>query len=555
MSLTMIPQKYAMTSIVILAAFAALSPWAICQAETSPTACVGANLEDLQAASKADSKNIGLHMRIVRKILQQLPTTDNRRRSKLMLEELENQLDGIKKLDPEFTYIYRVLARQHERKKEFLKVLEVLDDYAKVTALDYDMRNMRVRAMLRLASRKEDPLPEKTAEAAEYVAQWFSSGTAPVFAETLASSGTWMIDKMFRRSLLQRYAKMYKESPKDINLIISYASSLYVAGRNESAWSVMRKAENIGLCDDVMGGRHPLIELLELRCPEDAETEIYSGLDIDQLRKQSADHKENLSLTYRLAVRLKAKAYTGERIIAKIADAIIEDEEELADAERRGEAKDIDKLRGKLKRLNEQKADIEKQVKEAYAEALPFALQVRNANKNIDSVTLLLADITSKLGDTQQSIKFLKESIERVPFFIPLRDKLAGIHSESEDWVHAAEALVGVCRLVSCRAGTWEDGESDAELPKPVVGREQLIARMAQDPKAQSALISAFEAAVAKDPRNPNLESFLSMSYFFAGDKEKAAKAMLRAEFLGVCGEDGFAHPLAVFIYSRTNWK
>ena len=196
-------------------------------------------------------------MRVVRKILEEIPKTDNRRRTTAMLDDLQTQLDEIKKLDPAFTYVYRVLARQHERKQEFQKVLDVLNDYERVSQLDYDLRNMRVRAMLRMSEDKDNPQPGKIDEAADYVAKWFSSGSAPLFAESLAASSTWMVDNNFRKAILKRYAALYQAQPKNINLVISYACALYVAGKNESTWKLMHEAEQIGLCDDVIGGRHP----------------------------------------------------------------------------------------------------------------------------------------------------------------------------------------------------------------------------------------------------------------------------------------------------------
>ncbi|MFT7616646.1 MAG: tetratricopeptide (TPR) repeat protein [Planctomycetota bacterium] len=553
MNLTMIPQKFAATTLVILAGFLVLLPTLSAQTDDSPTACVGADMDDLRAAMKADPSNIGIRMRVVRLILEEMPQTDNRRRRKAMLEELEAQLAEIKKLGPEFTYVYRVLARQHERKKEFEKVVEVLEDYSKIADLDYDMRNTKVRALLRMGDSKENPLPEKTQEAADYVANWFSSGTAPVFAETLAATQTWMIDPGFRKALIGCYAKMYKATPKNINLIISYASALYVAGRYESAWKVMRDAEKIGLCDDVMGGRHPLILFLEWRCPEDQDTAAFGGLDLDELRTRSTADAGDLSLTYRLAVRLKAKAYTGERIVSNMKKGIADLETELDDAIGADSAKRKEAIRTKISRIKESVTKITGQVAESYKEALPLALKVRESNGQIDSVALLLADINNKLGDMDSSIRYIKESIKRVPFFVPLRDKLAGIYAEKKAWKEAAEALVGSCRLVPCQAEIWDD-EDDTKLPVVSSGREKLIVAMAQDPKARGELTKAFEAAVAKDPRNPNLQCFTSMAYFFAGNKSKAAEWMRKAESLGVCGRAGSEHTLATFIYTRENW-
>ncbi len=554
MTLTMIPHKYVMTIIVILAAFLFLSPQGFSQDDDSPTACTGNDMEDLKAAIEADPANIGLRMRTVRLILDELPKTDNRRRRTAMLEDLQNQLDEIKKLGPEFTYVYRVLARQHERRREFDKVLEVLDEYAQVTDLDYDMRVMRVRALLRMGNNDKKPDPAKTKEAAEYVATWFSSGTAPIFSETLASEETWMIDQGFRRALLKSFKAMYDSGSTNTNLLISYASALYVSGRHESAWAVMQGAEQVGLCDDVTGGRHPLTQFLEWRCPEDADVPAYTGLDLEELRERSSADKDNLSLTYRLAVRLKAKAYTGERIVLEIEERIKEFEGDLADAERESKNAEAAALREKIKGLTSDKEKIAVQVRDAYEEALPLALAVKKSNPEIDSVALLLADITSKLDKPQEAVKFLKESIKRVPFFVPLRDKLAGIYALQEDWAATGAELVGVCRLVSCRAESWEGDEEGPAWPVPAVGRERLIAKMAANPKARPALIAAFESAIKEDPRNPNLQSFLSMIYFFGKNKAKAAEWMRKAEVLGVCGSGGFEHDLATFIYSRKDW-
>ena len=294
---------------------------------------------------------------------------------------------------------------------------------------------------------------------------------------------------------------------------------------------------------------------METKCPEDDDDTVdrYSGLDLDELRKRSSAQKSNLSLTYRLAVRLKAKAYTGERINQQINEAIADLKIEYDDAVESDDTKLAAEVQKKLSGHKEQRAQISKQVDEAYRESLPLAVAVHDANSEIDSVALLLADVNFKLGNVDDSVTFLKESIVKVPFFVPLRDKLAGIYAKQKKWDDAARELAGVCRLVSCRASTWDETASNG-IPSPLVGREILITEMASKKDAYRSLVSEFEKAITADSRNPNLRAFLAMIYFYGGDKKNAVATMLQAEALGVCGEGGREHELAAFIYERRRW-
>ncbi len=511
-----------------------------------PTACIGSDIDELRAASKANPQNIGLRMRIVRRQLDDFLKTDNQRKAREMLSEVETQLDEIKKLGPEFTYVYRVLARQYYSRAnrdtgDFESVLDTLEQHAKVSELDFEMRSLKVRSLLHLAWAEENPQPQRIKEAATFVADWFDSPTAPVWSSTLAVLSAWLLDLDFRREVLAIFEDRYAAAPDNINLALSLAGCHYALGRNESAWKIVHDAERRGLCDEVTGGRHPIVEMLRLKCDEfGLESSGYDGFDIDRLRELVAEEPENTSLCYRLAIRLRAKGFTGETILKRIDERV---------AERLQEVPNFDTTK-----LDEQKAAIRKGIDEAYREAIPMARKALELNPKLDAAVLLLGDLHAKTGDYEGAAAALREGIARVPFFVELRDKLAEVEARREDWDTVAAQLAEVCKLMPCDAGNWQGDVPGSLLPVPARAREKLMVEMIARPEARAILLEVFRAAAAAEPRNPNLRSYLAMIAFFAGNKAEAVRWMREAEALGLCGDFGFEHPLAVEIYSRERW-
>ena len=520
--------------------------------ENEPTACIGNDIVELRAASENEPQNIGLRMRIVRRLLKDFSNTDNRRKAKGIVDEVKSQLAEIKKLSPKFAYVYRVLARQHFSRGEYEKMLAVVDEYSQIAEPDYELRALRVRALLRLANAKDQPAPERKKEAAAYVCQWFDSEAAPVFDNTLAAITTWAVDPDFRKALLAKFQEQRKEDPRNINLAISYASMLYSLGRYESAWTLIHEAEKVGLCDDVTGGRHPLVTLLGWQCPEHEAPESFDGFNIDMMRKMVAKYPKNVSFTYRLAVRLKAKAYSLNTLIRGLTQRIDELQREIS--KQKGEGEGLTALRAKVAKFEKKKVELQNEVTKTYEEALPHALKAIEMNPTIDSCALLLGDIYSQLNQNEGAITHLRDAIQRIPFFVQLRDKLCEILVSQENWEEASVELIEAARLASCRAQDWKVDEAGSLLPVPVHRRERLMVEIVKNDEACSFYIGALEAACIKDSKNPNLRAFLSMAYFFAGDKEKSSRWMRAAEAVGLCGDSGLEHPLAGFIYSRESW-
>lgn len=511
-----------------------------------PTACIGNDIDELRTASAASPDNIGLRMRIVRRQLDAFLLTDNQRKAREMLEEIESQLTAIKKLGPEFTYVYRVLARQYYRRgdsdpTEYLKVLETLDQHARISELDFEMRSLKVRSLFHLAWDKDKPDPARLEEAAAYVANWLDAPTAPVWSSTLAVLGAWLLEPGFRDEILRIFEERYAKTPDNINLALSLAGCYYALGRNESAWKTVHEAESLGLIDEVTGGRHPIVEMLRQKCAEfGGDVVTYDGFDLEHLRAKVQEQPENTSFAYRLAIRLRAKGFTGEAILDRIEEKV---KEKLA------EDPQFD-----LAKLEDQKQKIRVGIEEAYREAIPMVTKTLELNPKLDAALLLLGDLYSKVGDHDAATKSLADGIARVPFFTELREKLAEVEAQRKNWSAVAVQMAEVCKLSPCAAGSWKTDVKGSILPVPVSAREKLMVEMIGMPDARAQLLDRLSAAAKEEPRNPNLRSYLAMIQYFAGNKAEATRWMLEAEALGLCGDVGLEHPLAVKIYSRQRW-
>ncbi|HGY92489.1 MAG TPA: hypothetical protein ENK43_15080, partial [Planctomycetes bacterium] len=175
-----------------------------------PCAYVGSDLEGLREALAKEPDNIGLRMRIVRRLLEDWRDSTDPRGQRRLLKVVENELAEIRKLGPDFPYVYRVMALQHFRRGEYEDFLKDIAAYEKVAPLDYELRTLVVKSYMRLAIRKENPQPERKIEAARYVGKWFEGGEAPVFGVTLGAVATWLIDPSFRDELIRLFEDRYK---------------------------------------------------------------------------------------------------------------------------------------------------------------------------------------------------------------------------------------------------------------------------------------------------------------------------------------------------------
>lgn len=515
-------------------------------AAQEPTVCIGSDIDELRTASEAAPENIGLRMRIVRRQLDEFLKTDNQRKARDLLTEVETQLGEIQKLGPDVSYVYRVLSRQHYRKadKDPSEYQAALDCIAKQEALgeiDFEMRTLKVRCLLRLGWDENDPKPERIVEAARYVADWFDSPTAPVWSSTLAVLSTWLLDLSFRQELLGIVEARYAETPDNMNLALTLAGAYYTLGRNESAWRVVHEAERRGLCDDVTGGRHVIVELLRKKCYEyGPQASTYDGFNIDRLRELVAAHPEDISLAYRLAIRLRAKGFTGEAIVRKIDEKL---------AEKLKEDRNFD-----TSKIDQQRKTLETGIAEAYRDAIPLIKTAVAGNDRLDAALLLLGDLQAKAGQTDAAAATLREGLVRVPFFLELREKLAEVEAERKDWKAVADQLAEVCKVAACDPTSWKRDVPGSLLPVPVAAREILMVDMVGKPEARKILVDTFTAAAKADDRNPNIRAYLGMIEYFAGNKAEASRWLREAERCGLCGEVGFEHPLAVEVFSRERW-
>ena len=347
-------------------------------ADESPTAYIGDDLEGLTAASLAEPRNIGLRMRVIKRMLAEAKESTEVRKSRLLMDKVQEQLQSVLDLKPEFIYVYRVLAEQYYRTRKHEKFLEIAKQYENVRDFDYDMRSYYVKTLLRLASSGEDPQPERKKEAARYVGDWFDSGLSPVFGTTVGACAAWLIDPVFRDELIGIFERRYQEDPKNLNLVISYAACLSILGRNESAWKLVHEAERVGLCDTVTGGRHPVAYLLDMQCPEIPNAETYKGFQIDELEALSTKFKGNASFSYRSALVMKKKAFAAEKIAAL-------SRRQIRDIET-GKTPDPD---AKIKDWRKRLVDWEKKAKDHYVRGLPHAVAAKKLNPSIEAVSLL----------------------------------------------------------------------------------------------------------------------------------------------------------------------
>lgn len=510
-------------------------------AQNLPTAYIGDDVEGLTEALGKDPKNVGLRMRVVRRLLRVVEESSNLTENKRLLKLVSEQIESIYGLEPDFIYIYRVMALQHYRRRQYQEFIDVVAKYEKVADLDFEMRSMYVKNLLRMATDPDNPQPERKKEAAKYVGDWFDSGAAPLFSDTLGTTAAWLIDDDFRDELLAIFSDRYEKDPRNLNLVVSYAACLYAMGRNERAWKLVHEAERAGLCDSVTGGRHTLVNMLGWQAPEFKTEQSYGGSDLDELKALMERFPKNAHFPHRLALISKRKAVASRRVSAALLDKAIEFETK--------------KTRPEVsKRLRERNAEGVARSKEHYREALAFAQKTLELNPTIDSLPLLLADIHANLDQKDKAIGYLRQSVEAVPFLTALRVKLAELYIDQGQWNEASQQLATVFRLVGCRADDWDSEPKDSLLPKPVDTRELLVLRIAKDAQGRKALTNALEAAIRAHPRNPNLKANLAMLHYFAGNKQGAISSMLAAEKDGMCGSDGFEHSLATYIYDRERW-
>lgn len=505
-----------------------------------PCAYVGSDLEGLREALAKEPDNIGLRMRIVRRLLEDWRDSTDPRGQRRLLKVVENELAEIRKLGPDFPYVYRVMALQHFRRGEYEDFLKDIAAYEKVAPLDYELRTLVVKSYMRLAIRKENPQPERKIEAARYVGKWFEGGEAPVFGVTLGAVATWLIDPSFRDELIRLFEDRYKTNPKNINLIISYAACLTNLGRNESAWDLIHAGEKVGLADFQTGGRHPVVNLLKMECPEQPTAETYDGFDVKELERLGKEYPENCSLAFRTAMNYKIKAVAAERITVLI-------EQRIKQILEKKPGTDVSKNEARKKEWQDR-------VDEFYRKALPPAERAYRLNPTQEAITLLLGDIYSRLGKEKDAVRCFEETLQKVPFYSQLRERLAESYRKDGRLEDMARELIEVCKVVSVRPETWKKDEPGSLLPVPTLHLEKFIREQLDDAAARNVLLAAFEKAAKETPKNPNLKTFLAMMYFFAGNKEKANYWMREAERQGICGEAGAEHLLATEIYSRERW-
>lgn len=500
-----------------------------------PTVYVGSDIEGLEAALAQDSSNLGLRMRVVEALLAGVQTASINTTRDLM-EQVEEHVDALIKASPHFAYPYRVLAKLTFRRQQYGKCLELLDAFAKITPLDYQMRSIRLKCLLRSTEGTEGEAGVNAA--AEYLCDWLESGAAPSFGRTLGSLQAWLANEKLRDALLAKFEERHAGAPSNLNLALSYAGCLSVVGRSESAWWVVQEGERQGLCDVSSGSRHPIALILEADCIEPKMSDGYAGFNTGDLQAASKKYPGNISLALRVALSLKNKAVTQNR-------------KQLLIEARLKSGKSSEEERARLSKLRD---ELEVESNNLYREALPYAIAVQKANPTIDVVPLMIGDIYYKLGQFDEAADQLQRGIKLLPGFTRLREVLAQVYMKTKNWDALATQLAAVCRVRNCRADLWDTDARDSLLPVPKVPIERMIADLMEDSESRGPVISAFTKAVAAENLNPNQHVFLAMMHFFAGDKSNAVSSMATAERHGVSGKGGAEHYLATLILIRENW-
>ncbi|MEE9391073.1 MAG: tetratricopeptide repeat protein [Planctomycetota bacterium] len=513
-------------------------------AQSSSTLLIGDDLADLRGMAQKNPANIGMRMRLVQRMLSLVTSADNVRARSKLLEEVEKELEEIRKLDPKFPYPYRSLARLYYRRGKNEELIKLLDAYSEIGASDQEMKSLYVRNLLRMATRPENPQPRRKKEAAAYVGDWLDSGEAPSFGQTLGACAVWLIDREFREELLATFSDRYEKDHSNLNLVISYAACLQALGRNESAWKLVKDAEQYGLSDTITGSRHPVAHLLQMQCPEVNEEGSYWDMDVPKIDELMKAHPKNASFPLRAAIIHKRRGDTASRL-KLLCQQKIEFENEKAGGKAPAEA---------VKGLSQRCIDFEAKARNHYKDAIPYALRARELNPKLEATLLVLGDAQYKIGKLEEAVRYFNEGLVLVPFYLDLREGLAQVYVDQKNWSAAAEQLAVVCKSTAVDADGWDDLSEDSLIPVPRIPREKLMVSMAENPEARKAMIAVFEKAAAASPKNPNLPGFLAMIHFFGKDKSSAQRWMMQAERVGLCGEEGSEHPLASYIDSRERW-
>ncbi|MCA9323088.1 MAG: tetratricopeptide repeat protein [Planctomycetes bacterium] len=524
--------------ILALLVAALLSSMSFGQRQVS-TAFVGPDLSGLRDASSQQPDNVGLHMRIVRRLLDDWRESNDPRGQRMLMDAVEKEFAELRRLQPDFTYPYRVIALQHYRRSEYDEFMAAVKEHQSVGPLDYDLRSYVVKVLLRQALDEENPAPEKKKEAAEYVGNWFDSGEAPAFGITLGACATWLVDPEFRDELMSIFRKRIENDPKNVNLAISYAACLWNLGRNESAWKVIHQAEKNGLADYQTGGRHPIVYLLQTKCPEERVATSYDGFEVEEFERLHAAHPHDAAIAYRLAKNYEVKGIAAREIYRLV--------------ERRIEALREKDPRADTATLEQQKTEWTARAKENFEKAVAPARRAIELNPTVETFSLLLGNVYARLERYDEAAKQLRDTIAKVPFFVQLRLRLAQILRDGGHLEESANELAVVCASLSSYPGTWVE-KAGSLLEVPVEAHEKLLYDLIEDSKGRDFVIKAFEEAARNEPKNPNLKTHLAMIYYFVGNGPKAAEWMRAAEAEGICGEAGNEHPMATKIFGRKVW-
>lgn len=510
-------------------------------AAQSPTAVIGNDLDELQKAVDADPQNLGVRMRHAMRLFERIKEREvGTREAEQILKDTYVRMEELRKLEPGFPYPYRVLAKRAFRSRDYRGCLAVIGEFSKVGRPDSEMRLFAITSMVELARDAEKPAPEMLKEAATYIADWVIDDAAPAFGTLFGLLKTWTNDDRFRDELVRVFEERYKKDPSDFNLAISWSSILIAIGRNESAWNVVHAAEQKGLCDWTDGARHPMVYILNDACSEIRTQESIDAVDTVTLCDAAKRFPENASLTFRAALALKSRGFSNSRQAKAI-------ELRVSLLKKRDANFDATSLLAV-------KDECEKTATRLYGEALPFAEKAAALNPKLQTTPLVIGDLLYKLGRGDEAVAQLKQGVENLPLYMELREGFANVLRERKEWKACAEQLVESCRRNTCKVAEWDKNAPDSLLPKPKSPRERMLVELMEDKDARQPVIEVFAAAAAKDPKNPNLFTYLAMLHYFAGEKEKAVAAMRRAEAAGMCAQSGYEFELATLIASRTNW-
>ncbi len=327
------------------------------------------------------------------------------------------------------------------------------------------------------------------ADAAACLVEWISGGPLPKFGTMSGFISGLVIDAAMREALHAALERAVAAEPRHVQLRLYLASLKLENAEAEAAWKLMHEAERLGLCSDFNGDRHAFVQILDKRSAEHGDPAAFGGRNLAELRRLAREFPDHLGLTFRLARQLEAAA--------------LKDRADGGDAAAAAGLKE--------------------------AEDLYTALVPKLGDPSI--VELRLGFMAMDRKAWPEAAAHFRAAFRSRPHYVAAQAFETEARARMNDVDGALAALVPFIERI--------------DLLDSVV---RLMKGWIADPAARGKLLSALESAVAARPKNPWLRLHLAAALHLAGEKEKACRAALEAEWAGLAGSDGAPHPLIVAV-------